>query len=301
VILEMGRGYGNSTALFLEVAQQLGGCRVLSLCNSKYWDEHTRPRLAQELEPSWFAAGEIRQVDILRTAVDLEGSERCLVFWDAHGFEVAEWVLGYLLPRLSVRSHRVLLHDLSDRRYCQAARDYRAVPLWKGGNADLPGMHLGHVFSRVAQAISVVDFTTRNQIPLFSADESLHELSAAQAAELAGRFGEWFSRSGHWFWLSLEELPVEPVFPEYSFPARRGLPRRLAAVAWYWLSRAARAATRPVHRAFPPRPAAPGLPTQVISARIPAGAPTPGQTDRATDATLVGATVVPQRDVPYGD
>jgi hypothetical protein len=299
LIVELGRGYGNSTALFLEVAWQLGDCRVLSLCNSTYWNEHTRPRLARELEPQWFAAGEILEVDILRTALELDGSQRCLVFWDAHGFEVAEWVLGYLLPRLSVRSHRVLLHDLSDRRYCQAARDYQTVPLWKGGNADLPGMHLGHVFSRVAQAISVVDFTARNQVPLTSADESLHDLNAAEAAELEERFGAWFSRTGHWFWFSLEEQPVEPVFPEYAFPtANSVLPP--AGRAQRWLSVAARTAFSTARRLVPRPAPAPSAAAQVISARVapPAAPPSaaawqtkPALSDRSPAESSLEATV----------
>jgi len=268
LIIELGRGYGNSTALFLEVAHQLGDCRVISLCNSSAWRKTTRRKLARECDGPWFEAGEIREVDILRTALDLEGTQRCLVFWDAHGFGVAEWVLGHLLPRLSLGSQRIVLHDMADRRFCAVDRSYQTTPLWKGGNADLPGMHLGNMFSRVGQAISVLDFTTRNELRLQSADESLYGLDPAQAAELQATFGEWFHQTAQWYWFSLEDMPVEPVFPEYVFPAQ---PSKLAQVA-HFMGQRFNGVTRRVRRvaqALAPRPATPaGLPTQVISARI---------------------------------
>ncbi len=286
LIIELGRGYGNSTVVFLEVARQLGDCQVLSLCNSHAWRKKTRHKLARECDAEFFAAGDIREVDILRTALDLEGSERCLVFWDAHGFAVAEWVLGHLLPRLSLGSQRIVMHDLADRRYCGLDRSYQATPLWKGGNADLPGMHLGHVFSRVGQAISALDFTTRNELPLHSADESLHGLSAEQAEELAATFGGWFDRTAQWFWFTLDELTVAPVFPEYAFPPHAGLMAHAGeyvAQRWDGVTRRARRLTKAL---LPDRPLASCAPTQVISARVRtnlgrSGLLAPAKTDKA--------------------
>jgi hypothetical protein len=268
LIIELGRGYGNSTTLFMEVANQLGDCRVISLCNSHAWRKKTRRKLARECDGPWFSAGEIREVDILRTALDLEGSERCLVFWDAHGFGVAEWVLGHLLPRLSLGSQRIVLHDMADRRFCAVDRSYQTTPLWKGGNADLPGMHLGNIFSRVGQAISVLDFTTRNELRLQSADESLHGLDSVQTAELQATFGDWFHQTAQWYWFSLEDMPVEPVFPEYAFPREPGRIARLADFVGQKCVGATRRLRRLTRAIAPQGAARAGLPSQVISARI---------------------------------
>lgn len=282
LIIELGRGYGNSTVVFLEVARQLGDCQVLSLCNSHAWRKKTRHKLARECDAEFFAAGDIREVDILRTALNLAGSQRCLVFWDAHGFAVAEWVLGHLLPRLSLGSQRIVMHDMADRRYCGLDRSYQATPLWKGGNADLPGMHLGHVFSRVGQAISALDFTTRNELPLHSADESLHGLPAEQAEELTATFGEWFNRTAQWFWFTLDELTVAPVFPEYAFPPQAGLMTRAGEYAGQRWDGATRRMRRLTKALLPARRPVSCAPTQVISARVclnPRGSEVPTRAD----------------------
>ena len=36
---------------------------------------------------------------------------RVLLLWDAHGFEIAETVLGRILPVIASRPHLVLMHD----------------------------------------------------------------------------------------------------------------------------------------------------------------------------------------------
>lgn len=295
LIIELGRGYGNSTAMFLEVARQLGDCRVISLCNSDAWRRKTLPKLVREYDRDWFAAGQICEVDILRTTIDLEGSQRCLLFWDAHGFAVAEWVLGHLMPRLAERSQRIVLHDMADRRYCGLDRSYQATPLWKGGNADLPGMHLGNLFSRVGQAVSALDFTTRNELRLCSADESLHALSAGQAAELEASFGDWFDRTAQWYWFSLEDAPGELVFPDYAFPPKPNLAVRWPRAVWRRAAGLGRRAHRLAGAMLPARPQKPGLPLQVISARQgtadrhrhgPSATPSPHTAERAPHAEL---------------
>jgi len=178
IIVELGRGFGNSTCCFVEVAHRLSEvskCRVVSLCRSNEWHKCTVPRLNNVVSPDWFRPLEIRVCDILETDVtELLGSaQRCLVLWDAHGFGVAEWVLATLLPGLIERPHVVLMHDLSDLRYDMSIPEYQDVEMWKGTNADAPSFCLGHIFSNVAQAISIVDFTSRNRVPLHSAAESL--------------------------------------------------------------------------------------------------------------------------------
>mgnify|MGYP001795451746 CR=1 FL=1 len=62
----------------------------------------------------------------------LTGSTRVVLLWDAHGFEIAETVLGRIRPLIADRPHLVLMHDISDNRYAAVSRSYEGQPLWKG-------------------------------------------------------------------------------------------------------------------------------------------------------------------------
>ncbi len=226
LIIELGRGFGNSTCCFLEVANQLGGrraCKILSLCLSDLWFKTTVPRLRGIVPGEWFVPGEILQCDILDYdfSVALEGAQRCLVLWDAHGFEIAECVLGNLLPRLSERSHVILMHDMLDARTDNVSREYGGTgELWNGENSSASYFWLGHIVSNVQQAISIVDFTTRNTLPLHSAASSIHEEIANSPVKLAilrELIGDEFSSlEARWFWFTLNEAPGRVVFPRFT-------------------------------------------------------------------------------------
>jgi hypothetical protein len=231
LIIELGRLFGNSTSCFLEVAHQLKGsraCRVVSLCLSDEWFHTTVPRLKSLVPKDWFAPGEILQRNILHHdfSTRLENTQRCLVFWDAHGFDVAECVLGNLLPQLVKKPHVILMHDLSDLRYDSAPPEYGEMGLWKGADSGELSFWLGHIFSRVAQAVSIVDFVSRNQLPLHSAAESFHQELATDPVKLATlrqMLGEeLFSLQAHWFWFTLNEARGKPTFPHYIPPEKRG-------------------------------------------------------------------------------
>jgi hypothetical protein len=231
LIIELGRGRGNSTCCFTEVANRLGGassCRVVSLCLSADWFNGTLARVEKIVPPEWFAPTDVRVCDILACDIPvlIKGAKRPLIFWDAHGFEVAEWVLGKLLPQVADKPHRVLMHDMCDTRYEMAVPEYGEMGLWKGTNADDPSFVIGHVFSRVAQAISIVDFTTRNRLPLHSAAESLHDEIAsdtARQAELKQLLGdELFSLRAYWYWFTLNGAPGPVSFPRYTLHGKTG-------------------------------------------------------------------------------
>lgn len=225
LIIELGRGRGNSTCFFNEVAHRLGGaaaCRVVSLCLSDDWFALTLPRLKHVVTPEWFAPSEIKVCNILDYDITtlLEGAQRCFVFWDAHGFEIAEWVLGRLLPHLVDKPHRVVMHDICDARYESPSCAYGETGIWRGTNAEEPSFLIGHIFSRVAQTISIIDFTSRNRLPLHSAAESLHTEIANDSSrvkalkELLG--DELFSLQALWFWFTLNEAAQAVEFPRYT-------------------------------------------------------------------------------------
>jgi cephalosporin hydroxylase len=226
LIIELGRGLGNSTCVFTEAANQLGNCRVLSLCISQDWDARTKPRISEVVPPNWFDPLDARTTDILRTDVGemVGNSQRILVLWDAHGFEIAGYVLGAMMPVLQHRTHLVIMHDISDARYISPEyMGYQGQEIWHGGNCNAERLVLGHFNSAVEQAIAILDFTSRNGLELHSSDHSLHtELNEQQALELQQLLGDpLFSRNGHWFWFSVNEKATgEPVhFPKFVPPA----------------------------------------------------------------------------------
>ena len=217
LIVELGRGFGNSTCAFTEAANRLGTARVLSLDQYPNWRETAR-RLQVLVEPSWFKP--LRAVETQICTFDfkraLAGAQRVLLFWDAHGFDVAEVVLGRIMPELATREHLVIMHDILDLRYQDVVPlSYGENELWTGGNCTSRYLQLGHLVSGVEQAISILDFSTRNRLPLHTCDHSLFtELGASQAADLASLWGDMFSRNGHWLYFSLREAAGPLTFPK---------------------------------------------------------------------------------------
>ena len=230
LILELGRKRGNSTCAFTEAANRLGlgTGRVLSLDLSDSWEQWTVPRLKANLPESWFAPLTALKQDILTFDFRsvLARANRVLVFWDAHGFDVAECILGVILPELANRAHLVLMHDMSDSRYClPSTLDYGENGIWKGIDFSGPRLKLGNIDSAVEQAIAIIDFATRNALPLHSADHSFRvELGSepARCAELTELLGELFSLQAHWFYFSLSEAPGRLTFPKFRPKVERG-------------------------------------------------------------------------------
>ncbi len=214
LIVELGRGMGNSTCVFTEAANQLENCRVVSLCMSRDWDEVVKHRVAQVVPESWFHPLEIRIGEILTTDVEalIGDSQRILLLWDAHGFDMAEFVLGGLMPALEHRQNFVIMHDISDGRYAPINPDYQGKRLWRGTQEGFnreghSRLYLNYLDTAVEQTVAIVDFASRNGLTLQSADHSLQtELSRDQIAELKIWLeATFFQLDGHWFYFSLNE------------------------------------------------------------------------------------------------
>jgi hypothetical protein len=224
MVLELGRGEGNSTCAFTEAANLgTGRPRVLSLCLSDSWERKTFPRVRAVVPEAWFAPLEAVRADILNFdyASALAGAKRVLVFWDAHGFDIAECVLGGILPLVAGKDHLVIMHDLSDVRYCSEEQlEYGGHGLWRGNNWSGPRVKLGIIDSAVEQSVAALDFTTRNRLTLDSADHSFHtDLTPEQQEEMRSQLGELFDVQAHWFYFSLNEKPGPYKFPKYTRPA----------------------------------------------------------------------------------
>jgi hypothetical protein len=241
LVVELGRAYGNSTTVFAEAMHRLGRGRVVSLCLSRFWEERTVPRLRPLVDERWWRALDARRADL--TALDFAplvgDARRVLVLWDAHGFAVAAAVLGKLMPVLAEREHCVLVHDVSDRRYCANALEYGERGIFRGQAwAEANGRNdcrylLGWIDTVVEQPLVIVDFLTRNRTELHSADHSFHQEIGADADKLAAMQralpGPEFSLNGHWAYFSLNGVAGPHTFPRVlgGAPVRRRLLGRL--------------------------------------------------------------------------
>lgn len=227
LIVELGRGNGNSTCLFTEAANQLGPakCRVVSLCRSPSWSPNPPPAIASVVPEGWFAPlttlqGDIRDFDYKSI---LGGSKRVLLFWDAHGYDIAECVLGGIMPLLVEHEHMVLMHDLSDSRFLGPEhRAYGENGLWRANDVTGRMLWLGHICSPFEQAVAILDFATRNNLQLRSGDESVRvEIigDKPRADEMKKLLGEdLFSHRAQWFYFSMHERLGPYTFPKYPAP-----------------------------------------------------------------------------------
>lgn len=227
IILELGRGYGNSTCAFTEAANLLKPkpCKVLSLCISGNWHKRTLINVQQIMENSWFAPLEALQTNILTFDFKsvLENYDRILVFWDAHGYDVAEYILGTIIPEIADKPHLVVVHDMIDIRYnTESTGNYE---LWKGYNEGNQQVRIGNIESPFEEAVSIVDFANRNKLTLHSADHSFHtELSDNQKSELNELLGEeLFSLNSYWLWFSLNEATEPYSYPVLSEQLKQGM------------------------------------------------------------------------------
>ena len=225
LIIELGRGYGNSTCAMAFAARLLRPhkCRMLSLCLSTSFAEVSRPkvepRFAGLFDPLTALTCDITGRDF---AADVGSAGRVFVFWDAHGFELAEDLLGGLFPLLQGRPHLALVHDMADLNYMGADfRRHDSAPQWQKLGSAPPKYVLGDVGAQYEEGIALVDFCSRNALPFRSAESSYFgELSDDQYRELQGTFGDDFSRYGFWYSFSLNERGNR----ELTFPPRPAPP-----------------------------------------------------------------------------
>jgi hypothetical protein len=170
LVLELGRGWGNSTCVFTEAAQVVG-CRVFSIgFDSEHaWETRTAPRLEQVVDGNWFAPLTVLQDDI--TTFDFEpllaGSTRALVFWDAHGTDVAEALFSGLLPALPAEN-KVVVDDIwrVPNQYGLQA-EHQAGPFW----------------SLFEEVLPLWDYLTERQIEFDSGDRWV-SFTAREAPEV---------------------------------------------------------------------------------------------------------------------
>ncbi len=226
VIIELGRGKGNSTCGFTEVANHIRRqghrCDVVSLCISEDWEQTTQWKVMEIVERDWFEPLRALRGNILTFDYDsiLKGAKRCLVFWDAHGFDVAECVLGRILPKIQEMENLIIMHDISDGRYIPPeTSSYNGQRLWRGNDWSGPRIRLGFMDSSVEQAVAIVDFTSRNRIPFDSADHSINvEIGSdpVKMKDMENVLGDLFNLGAHWCWFTLNDAKGPLTFPDFQ-------------------------------------------------------------------------------------
>lgn len=236
LIVELGRGYGNSTCVFTQAANDLPGCRVISFCLSDDWEKRIWPRVRRLVPDDWAARLEARTEDITRVDFQAltEGAQRILVFWDAHGIEIADAVLARFMPAIAGRPHVVAMHDVSDARHAAVPQGYKELAFWRGQHQAWEGetarLRIGWIDTAVDQVIPVLDFLARNGLELHSADHDV-DMDIVQnekvLRELEDTYPEgFFATVNHWVYFSLNEASTP-----YHFPAYGGVPDTGEAVA----------------------------------------------------------------------
>lgn len=176
IAIDLGTGYGNSSCILSTV------CRAVhSFDLADHWTPgHPIPEgVTRHL-------GDLTQFDFTPLLVP---ARRVLLFWDAHGFDIAEHVLGHILPLIAGRPHVVLCHDISDNRYLRQD-SYGGKRMWRGMSAfyetpdEFANFNLGWLNGNVDQLIPILDFCSRNGIELRSLDHEFSGLPDGRQKEL---------------------------------------------------------------------------------------------------------------------
>lgn len=214
LILDLGTGAGNSTAVF-SIARPDAAVHTFDLEES--WPE-ARRKLAISGENVMAHVGDLTSTNFI-PIIGRAGA--VVLFWDAHGFDVAAHVLGHIMPLIADRRHIVICHDMSHVHFLPEM-DYGGKPFWRGLShyGSWPGSTamtvLGWTATNVDQIIPILDFCARNQIEFGSFDADIHLARSKAEVDALGN--------------QLEISPLPPVHMGYftmgasaqrRFPAAR--------------------------------------------------------------------------------
>ena len=233
LIVEVGRLSGNTTVVLTEAAHQLENTPdVKSYCLTDVWQQTTVPKLASLTDAAWFAPLDAQQTNVFD--VDMQAvfgaSKRILFLWDAHGWKVAEYMLGVVLPLLRDREHLMMIHDIFDTRYVHhMATQYNGAGIW-AGKAPPPAqepkerLFAGPISTVYEEALAVLDFSTRNDLTMHGVQHELRtyiegdEARMQAAVDLLGDI--WTDFGTQWWWISLNEKAIDAplTFPTFTPP-----------------------------------------------------------------------------------
>lgn len=217
LIIEIGRGYGNSTAVFTEAANYLNETKkVLSFCLSNDWETKIAPKISRVVENDWFGKLDARVKNILDVDIKdfVSKKDSVLLFWDAHGWDISEYILGNVLPKIKNNRHLILVHDIMDTRYHEHLKKYNTCGIWKGYPDDKSNVQQHVIVNSMAsvfeEIVSLNDFAERNGLKINSVEDQLRKkifIFPKRSGELNRLFGnEMSSPVSSLFWFSLKGL-----------------------------------------------------------------------------------------------
>lgn len=213
IIIDLGTGMGNSCGVFGSISRRID-TRVHTFDIYPRFPEiltKLKEPFRAEIAERVIAHGDITQCnfeDILSRASSV------VLFWDAHGFDVAQHVLSVVLPMLADRRHVVLCHDMSDNRYA-TSKSYDGKPIWGVTAVQTAFVNTSWVCTHAAQAIAILDFCWRNDLELHSVDRELQESTdPEQRRAFLDKAGLPEGLSAHMGYFSVSETSAR------NFPAR---------------------------------------------------------------------------------
>ena len=165
--LDLGTGWGNSCAVLSLCCE-----RVLTFGHDDSWTRHAAPKLkgVDNVEPF---IGDLTTVDFRPLVQD---ASSVVVFWDAHGFDVAEHVLSHIMPAIAEKEHLVICHDM----WAEQCGSYENKRIWRGMQSrhenpkGFVTLGIGNVASVVDQALVVLDFCNRNRMPIHATTDFVY-------------------------------------------------------------------------------------------------------------------------------
>lgn len=228
LIVEFGRGTGNSTVVFTEAANQLDNCHFVSICLSNDWQDKTSHRVAKVVPKEWFDKLDAQIANILDIQFKdlIKKKSRIVFLWDAHGWDVAEYTLAKVLPALASRQHLVLVHDISYFDPKSVNASYSDNGIWKGYAGDEvknpPYIVLNSMTSPFEEIIAIYDFISRNSLRICSVQEELNDFyrkNETKAKELKQLLGGELTDSAssfHWFSLNSISRNQKVIYPNFQ-------------------------------------------------------------------------------------
>lgn len=192
VVIDLGTGRGNSAATAATALNAAGlppQVKVHTFDLAPNWAEHAAPHLSPEVNARVVPqVGDLTKFDF---AALLGGAQAVVLFWDAHGHDIADKVLAQIMPMIASKRHVVLCHDIVDARlWPMEAKRYGTKPLWRG-MSHFYNVHqtdylvLGWAASIADQIIPIMDFCARNGTELQSCDQ---EVRVAMPEAVRSRF-----------------------------------------------------------------------------------------------------------------
>lgn len=180
IIIELGRGPGNSTFVFNRYCQLHRECEFHSF-GLEDWDREIAI-LSEKFAEFDTSHINLHHMDLRLFDYEtiINSDKRCVVFFDAHGYDATDATFSLIFPLLKDRQHLIVVDDIWDGRYDYQTdvggrpnsakwsnRGYHGKSLWNGPKLPITStIRLGHLESLYEEVVLLYDFACRNNLPV---------------------------------------------------------------------------------------------------------------------------------------